>query len=135
MATIIKEFIIDTPPAKAWEALRDFGAVHVKLAPGFLTACRMDGDAARIITFGNGMTVREQLVGIDEASKRLAYSATGGMATHHNASAQLFDAGGNRTRFVWTTDVLPDAAAKQIEPMMELGAAAMKKTLEQARNG
>ncbi len=131
MSTVIKEILIDTPPAKAWDALRDFGAVHERLVPGFVTACRMEGDA-RVVAFGNGMTARELLVGIDAKNRRVAYSAIGGLATHHNASAQVFDAGEDRTRFVWITDVLPNEVAKLIEPMMEQGAAIIKKTLERA---
>jgi len=132
MATIIKDFLIDTPPAKAWDALRDFGAVHEKLAVGFVTACRMEADT-RVITFANGMTLRERLVGIDEQARRVAYSAVGGLATHHNASAQIVDTGDNRTRFVWITDVLPNEAADLIGPMMEQGAVAIQKTLEARR--
>jgi carbon monoxide dehydrogenase subunit G len=131
MSTIVKEIMIDAPPAKAWDALRDFGAVHTRLVPGFVTACRMDGDA-RVVTFGNGMTIRERLVGIDEKTRRVAYSAVSELATHHNASAQIVTAGENRTRFIWITDVLPNDAATSIEKMMDQGAAVIKKTLEQA---
>jgi hypothetical protein len=131
MSTIVKEIMIDAPPAKAWDALRDFGAVHTRLVPGFVTACRMDGDA-RVVTFGNGMTIRERLVGIDEKTRRVAYSAVSELATHHNASAQIVTAGENRTRFIWITDVLPNDAATSIEKMMDQGAAVIKKTLEHA---
>ncbi len=127
MATIIKEILIDVSPEKAWDALRDFGAVHEKLAPGFVTACRMDGDA-RVITFGNGMTIRELLVGSDDKARRVAYSAVG-VAIHHNASAQIFETDDGRTRFVWITDVLPNDAAARIESMMDQGAAVIRKTL------
>jgi len=129
MATIYKESLIDAPLTKAWAALSDFGAVHEKLVPGFVTDCRMDG-AARVVTFFNGATARELLVGIDDTANRVAYSATGGRAAHHNASAQVFDAGENRTRFVWITDVLPNDVAGYIDAMMEQGLAVIKKTLE-----
>ncbi len=131
MATIYKEFNVNAGVEDVWDALRDFGAVHQRLAPGFVTACVMEEDA-RVIRFANGMSARELLVGIDDTLRRLSYSAVGGMATHHNASAQLFELGPGRTRFVWITDVLPDAMAAPIAAMMEQGVAAMSRALESA---
>jgi carbon monoxide dehydrogenase subunit G len=130
MATIYKEFIVEADAAHVWDALRDFGAVHTRLAPGFLTACSIDAEGARVLTFANGLVAREAMVGIDDAHRRLAYTVTGGKAAHHHASAQVFDEGNGRSRFVWITDVLPDAMAAYIEPMMVQGGAAMKAALE-----
>ena len=129
MATIYKEFIVEADAAQVWDALRDFDAVHVRLAPGFLTGCTIDAEGARVLTFANGLVAREVLVGIDDAHRRLAYTVTGGKAAHHHASAQVFEEGEGRSRFVWITDVLPDAMAAYIEPMMMQGAAAMKAAL------
>ena len=53
MATIRKEIALDARPDDVWAALRDFHAVHERLAPGFVTESRPDGDA-RIVTFANG---------------------------------------------------------------------------------
>ncbi|MDP9928773.1 SRPBCC family protein [Variovorax paradoxus] len=131
MATIYKEFIVEADAAKVWDALRDFGAVHTRLAPGFLTDCKLDGQGARIVSFANGLVARELLVGIDEPNRRLAYTVTGGKASHHHASAQVFAHGEGRSRFVWITDVLPDEFAAYIGSMMDQGGDAMKKTLEQ----
>ena len=132
MATIYKEFIVEADASGVWDALRDFGAVHTRLAPGFLTGCELDGKGARIVSFTNGLVARELLVGIDEPNRRLAYTVTGGKASHHHASAQVFALGEGRSRFVWITDVLPDELAAYIEPMMVQGGVAMKKTLEAA---
>ncbi|MGJ7563781.1 SRPBCC family protein [Variovorax sp. GB1R11] len=130
MATIYKEFIVEADAAQVWDALRDFDAVHVRLAPGFLTGCTIDAEGARVLTFANGLVAREVLVGIDDTHRRLAYTVAGGKASHHHASAQVFAEGPGRSRFVWITDVLPDAMAAYIEPMMVQGAAAMKAALE-----
>jgi len=130
MATICKEFIVEADAAQVWDALRDFNAVHVRLAPGFLTGCTIDAEGARVLTFANGLVAREVLVGIDDTHRRLAYTVAGSKASHHHASAQVFAEGPARCRFVWITDVLPDAMAAYIEPMMVQGAAAMKATLE-----
>jgi hypothetical protein len=133
MATIYKEFTVEADAAQVWDALGDFGAVHTRLAPGFLTDCKLDGQGARIVSFANGLVARELLMGIDEANRRLAYTITDGKASHHHASAQVFALGEGRSRFVWITDVLPDEFAAYVEPMMEKGGEAMKKTLEKQR--
>ena len=130
MATNYKEFIVEADAARVWDALRDFNAVHVRLAPGFLTGCTVDAEGARVLTFANGLVAREVPVGIDDTHRRLAYTVAGGKASHHHASAQVFTEGPGRSRFVWITDVLPDAMAAYVEPMMVQGAAAMKAALE-----
>jgi hypothetical protein len=133
MATIRKEITLDARHDDVWDALRDFHAVHERLVPGFVVDSRPDGDDARIVTFFNGAVAREVLVGIDESARRLAYHIPEGLpgCTHHGASAEVRP-DGRGCRFIWVTDVLPDALADTIEPMMDLGADAIKKTLEEA---
>src|SRR4051812_26923284 len=105
MATIQNEFIVRADAARVWAALRDFGAVH-RIAQGFVTACEPEeGGAVRLVTFANGMQVRERLVAIDDERRRIAYTAFGGRTTHHNASAQVVDLGDGTCRFIWTTDL------------------------------
>ena len=131
MATIIKEILIDARPEDVWAAVRDFGEVHKRLVPGFVTDCRLDGDA-RIVTFANGLKAREPLVGIDDGARRLAYAAVGGRATHYNASVQVFAEGAEGTRFVWIIDLLPNELAAPVGAMAEQGIGVIKRTLEQA---
>ena len=131
MATITKEILIDASPDDVWDAVRDFGNVHTRLVPGFVTECTLEDDV-RTVTFFNGMVAKEPLVGIDEKARRLAYSATGGRASHYNASVQIFAEGKDRTRFVWMIDLLPNELAAPIGAMVEKGAAAIKQTLEAA---
>jgi len=128
MATIYKEFLVDASIASVWDALRDFNAVHQRLAPGFVVDCQ-PSEGSRTVTFANGAVAHELLVGIHETAHRLSYTVIGGKASHHMASAQLFDEGANRTRFVWITDVLPDALGDYIAAMMTQGAAVMQRTL------
>src|SRR3954467_2842952 len=104
MASIYKDIIIDAHPDEVWDALRDFGAVHTRLAPGFVTDTRLDGDA-RIVTFANGSVAREVLVDCDDKKRRLVYAIKNERLTQHSASAQVFAEGENRTRFVWIADV------------------------------
>jgi carbon monoxide dehydrogenase subunit G len=129
MASIHKEVRLDAAPAEVWAAIRDVGAVHRRLAPGFVTDTHMDGDA-RIVTFANGMVVRELIVDVDDAARRLAYAAVGGRSTHHNASFQVFADGEHGSRLVWIADVLPHEVAKPITEMMEHGLRVVRQTLE-----
>ena len=134
MASIIREIQIDASADDVWDAVRDFTAVDKRLVPGFVVESRPDGDSARLVTFFTGGTAREVLVGVDEDARRLAYSVVEGPlgATHHNASAQVFAAGLNGTRFVWITDVLPDKLGAAVGDLMDRGIAVIKQTLESA---
>ena len=134
MASIIRETHIDASASDVWDAVRDFGAVDKRLVPGFVIESSLDGDTTRIVTFFNGRTAREVLVGVDDDSRRLAYSVTKGPlgATHHNSSAQIFDGGEHGSRFVWITDVLPDELAVSVGELMDRGIAVIKQTLESA---
>jgi hypothetical protein len=127
MASIYKDVPLAAPASVVWDAVRDFGAVHTRLAPGFVTDTRLDGDA-RIVTFANGNVVRERLVDCDEVRQRLAYAIASERMTHHSASIQVMADGANHCRVIWITDVLPNEIASYIEAQMELGAAAMQKT-------
>jgi len=98
MASITREVLIDADPDDVWAALRDWGALHRRLAPGFVTDTRLDGDD-RIVTFFNGMVLREVLVDRDDAARRIVWSVVDGPYTHHNGSAQVFAAEAG-TRFV-----------------------------------
>ena len=89
----------------------------------------MDGPDARIVTFGNGMVVKELIIDIDDEKKRVAWSAVGGRLSHHNASMQIF-ADGDGTKAVWIADLLPNELAGAIGGMIEQGLSAMRKTLE-----
>lgn len=129
MASISKETTIDASAESVWDAVRDFGAVHIRLAPGFVTNAKMDG-ADRMVTFVSGNTVREVLIDCDDAKKRLAYSIVNERFKHHSASVQISEDGNNRCRFVWTADMLPNELAPFIDAQMDLGMAAMKKALE-----
>ena len=73
MASIRKHIQIDAPPDRVWDALRDVGALHTRLVPGFVTDTRME-DNARVVTFGNGMVAREEIVSVDESRRRVCWA-------------------------------------------------------------
>jgi hypothetical protein len=129
MASIRKEILIESRPEDVWDAVRDFGAVHQRLAPGFVVDSRLDGDA-RIVTFANGTVARELLVDIDEKNRRLAYAIVQGRPKHYNGAVQVFAEDDGHSRLVWIVDLLPNDLAGPIGSMMEQGAAVMKHTLE-----
>ena len=128
MATVRKEFVTQAGTEAVWDAIRDVGALHTRLAPGFVTATTLENGTRRV-TFANGLTVREPIVTIDDTSKRLVWSSQGGRTTHYNASLQAFPENGG-SRVVWLVDLLPDDAALAIETAMNAGVAAMQKALD-----
>lgn len=134
MASIHREILIDEKPENVWEALRDVGAIHTRLAPGFVTDVRLE-PGARVVTFGNGMVARELIVDVNEEARRVAWSVVGGAMTHHNASAQVFPDGPASSRFVWIADLLPHELAPGIAALIEQGLAVIKRTLERGGAG
>jgi carbon monoxide dehydrogenase subunit G len=132
MASITREIPIDAPPEDVWKALRDVGNAH-RMFPGVLVDCRLDGDA-RVVTFANGLVLREMIVDLDDAARRFSWAAVGGRIRHHNASLQVL-AGAQRggTRVVWIADVLPHELASDMAGLMDQGAASLKRTLDRPR--
>ncbi|WP_328661745.1 SRPBCC family protein [Nocardia salmonicida] len=131
MASVHKEFLVDAAPDAVWDVLRDFGAVHQRLAPGFVTDTRLDADT-RTVTFADGTVVAERLVDLDPVSRRVAYTVVGGSLhpSHHHAWMQAVPEADGRTRFIWHTDVLPEALAAPIAESVEHGATVIRSALE-----
>lgn len=130
MATLRKQIDAGAPPAAAWSAVREFGALHTRLVPGFVKDCVLEQDGTvRLVTFGNGLQVRERLVTRDDAGRRLAYTTEGGRATHYNAVVEVVEGTAGGSRLVWTVDLLPDALAPMVDGMMDAGAKAMAAAL------
>ena len=129
MASIHREIQVEVPAERVWDAIRDVGAIHTRLAPGFVVDTRLEA-GARVVTFGSGVVARELIVDVDEDARRLVWAVVGGKMTHHNASLQVFADGEGRSRVVWIADLLPNELAGYIAGMIEQGMAVMKKTLE-----
>jgi carbon monoxide dehydrogenase subunit G len=128
MASIHRDIPIDAHPAEVWAAVRDFGAVHKRLAPGFVVDARLDGEA-RVVTFANGTVARELLVDCDEARRRLVYAVVSERVKQHSASVQVLADGERRTRLIWTVDLLPNEIAPYIASQMDQAALAIQKSL------
>ena len=128
MASIHREVLIQAGAVEVWDAIRDVGAPHKRLAPGFLVDTRLEGDA-RVVTFANGLVARELIVDIDDQARRLVWAVVGGRLTHHNASLQVFPDGEERSRVVWIADLLPHELAGTIGGLIEQGLGVMQQTL------
>lgn len=128
MATIVEEIVTTAPPDLVWDAISDLGALHTRLVVGFVVDTRLE-PGARIVTFHNGMVVKEPIVTVDGPARRLVWSAVTDRLQHYNASVQVFD-GGTGSRVVWMADFLPDAAREWVHGMIRDGLAAMKATLD-----
>jgi hypothetical protein len=126
MTSIYKDISLDARPEDIWAAVRDYGAVHRRVAPGFVTDCKLDGDS-RIVTFANGNVTQERLVTMDDTRMRLVYAVVSPRVKQHSASIQIFADGDSRSRIVWIADVLPNEIGPYIDGQMDLGAAAMRK--------
>ncbi len=126
-ASVRREIVVERSPEYVWEAVRDFGALHRRLVPGFVTAVQLDG-TTRTVTFANGTQAREVLVDSDDQARRLVYAVVGGRLTAHSASVQVL-AEGKGTRIVWIADFLPNELQPYIAGQMDEAVKAMKKAL------
>ncbi len=131
MATIHIERIIEASADQVWAALREFGELHTKVAPGFILDTVVEGDV-RTVTFDGGLVMRERLIAIDDEHRRIVYSILADLFEHHNASNMVVPEGDHRCRFVWVVDFLPDDPKDRIAAMMNAGADAIKASMEKA---
>jgi len=125
MATIRSELTTQAPADEVWSAVRDIGALHTRLVPGFVVDTRLE-PGARIVTFVNGVTLREPIVTLDDEARRLVWTAEGGRAQEregvdvpgHVGLAFQVDAAGQRLQ-------VHDAQARRIgKPQDGQGSAA-----------
>ena len=129
MASIHKEIEIGRNGEFVWDAIRDVGAIHKRLVPGFVVDCKLEGDT-RIVTFANGMVVRELIISVDDNACRHSWAAEHESLRHYNASLQVFSEGDHRSRVIWIADLMPNEVAGSIGQMIEQALRTMKQTLE-----
>lgn len=131
MASIRKEIRIDAPANQIWDALKDVGALHTRLVPGFVKDTKLEGNA-RVVTFGNGMVAREEIVSVEPRHHRVSWAVIGQQFRHYNGAAWVEADPKGGSRFFWTADLLPDEFAPQVDEMMTAGIEVVKRTLEAA---
>ena len=125
MASVHKEVLLAAPAQEVWAALRDAANVH-RLFPGVLADSRLEGDT-RVVSFADGLVVRERIVALDDDRRRIAYAVLREGLVHHSAAMQVFAEGQGSSRFVWTSDFLPDGLAASFGPLIVRGAAAIRR--------
>ena len=124
MASIHQNIHVDADADDAWDAVRDFGAVHERVARGFVTDTR----ARRRRPHRH---VRQRRRG-PRAPRRRSTTTAGGSSTPSSRARSASPTtrrqrrGDRRRRrrragCVWTTDVLPDTVAPTIGSMMDAG--------------
>jgi carbon monoxide dehydrogenase subunit G len=126
VASIRRDIRLDAGPDQVWDAVRDFGALHTRLVPGFVRDTSLEGPGVRVVTFANGNVARERLVDCDEGRQRLVYAASSERVQHYSASVQVFPEGKAASRLVWIIDLLPDDIAPYIAGQMDQAAQAMQ---------
>ncbi|MBA3677189.1 MAG: SRPBCC family protein [Sphingosinicella sp.] len=126
MASIRKEVIVKVSAEMVWAKLRDLGRV-ADLFPGMLTDSRLENERSRIVTFSGGSVIKEHIVDLDNAAKRLVYSAESTGLTHHNASMQILAETERSCRFIWVSDFLPDEAIESIGQLIDGGTRSFEK--------
>jgi Polyketide cyclase / dehydrase and lipid transport len=130
MTSIAVEISTEAPPSAVWDAVRDIGALHTRLVPGFVVATELV-PGGRCVTFGNGKVVVEPIISTNDEIRRLVWTVQDGSPghAHYNSAVQVYPREIGGSRVVWTADVLPDEAAAPIGAMMREGAIAMNTAL------
>ncbi len=132
MASVRISIPIESPPEAVWPAVADVGAVHQRLARGFVVETQV-GDGERVVTFENGIVAKELIV--YDGERRVAYAVIEsalGLRLHH-ASMEVLADGEGRSRLVWVADLIPDEAEPAVRTFMEAGATATQRTLDVKR--
>ena len=133
MATVRKAVTIGRPADVVWDAVGDAGQLHTRVAPGVVANCTWEEEGeVRLVTFGNGLVLRELMISNDPSARRLAWSAQSDLWQHHNASLQIFDVGNGSCEVVWTADVLPHSAGELMEQFLTMGLDSMKSHMDPA---
>ncbi len=117
MATIHLETELAVAPADLWASVKDVGGVSGLL--NIIAESSLDGDQ-RSCTLGDGASLTETILAVDDDNRRVAYTITDSPfpIEAHAASMQVFDAGDGRSTFRWITDIKPDALADGLGPML-----------------
>ena len=119
MASVLREFTIETSADKAWGIIGDFEHGPLKLAPSVFVGCSMEPENTRLLTFSDGTKAKEQLISRDDKLRRGVWRWVDGNVIHDNTTMQVFPEGEDRCRVIWVHDVLPDSAAEWLAPTMD----------------
>jgi len=127
MATIRKIIEIDATPEAVWAKISDVAGISNLI--GFLDNSVLDGDR-RVCTLADGGELKEDIISVDAGLKRVVYSIVDSPLNmdFHVATMEV-QANGATARLIWSTDLLPAAAAEHIGPMLDMASKDMVQTL------
>jgi hypothetical protein len=130
MASIRIAIPVDRPAQTVWAAVADAGAVHERLARGFVVDTQLH-DGHRVVTFAVGLVAKELLVDIDEDARRIAYAVVESPLglRHHHATMEVVADDDDHCQVVWVADLLPEDVEPAVRTFMEQGAESMQRTL------
>ena len=129
MPTIRSEIKTRAPASEVWSAIRDVGALHTRLVPGFVADTKLE-PGARVVTFVDGRVLREPIVALDDEARRLVWTAESERVRHYNAALQVAELADGMTSVVWTADYLPDDIGGFLSRAIEASMAAMQRSLD-----
>ncbi|WP_379138761.1 SRPBCC family protein [Paenibacillus sp. sgz500958] len=131
MPTVQSKISINASAEQVWDAVRDVGAFHVRLVPGYTENTLLDGDK-RTLILPNGGTVHELIVSVDDQERRMVFAVKEGRMPllHHNASFQVFPDNEDGSTLVWITDFLPKELTEEIKAQANLVLGVIKNTIE-----
>ena len=108
MALVRREIVIARPPDEVWRLIGDPAAIS-SWFPG-IVAAKVDG-ASRVITTASGISMPEEIVSNDAASRVFQYRITAPLIKDHLGSIQVIDAGDGRSLVRYETRCEPDPIA------------------------
>lgn len=105
---VSKSVIIHAAPGVVWEKIRNFDGLdtwHPAVAKDELVAGHNNQPGAeRLLTLGDGGTIREKLLGFDERHHRFKYEILDGVlpVSHYTSTVGVKAAGKNRSKVTWS---------------------------------
>jgi len=127
MATIRKVIEIDATPEAVWAKISDVAGISNLI--GFLENSVLDGDR-RVCTLVDGGELKEDIISVDTNLKRVVYTITASpLNLDFHVAAMEVQANGATARLIWSTDLLPAAAAEHVGPMLDMASKDLAETL------
>ncbi len=128
MTTIRKTIDIKADIGSVWAKISDIGGISNLI--GFLQDSELSGDE-RVCTLKDGGKLVESIISVDADLHRVMYSITASPLnmSFHVASMEL-EPTPTGARLIWTTDLQPEQAAEQFEPLLDMACADMQSTLQ-----
>ncbi|GAA4078943.1 SRPBCC family protein [Nocardioides kongjuensis] len=106
MTTLRSHAVLNVPAAEVWEVIRDVA----RIASWFPAMSSSTGDDRhRTVVLGDGSTLEEDIVTLDDTRRRLQYRAVGGdlPVTSHLGTVDVIDLDADRTIVVYSTEIEP----------------------------